>query len=266
MSRFARGVGWRLAVFAGLTALAAWRYAGVETGPPIARVIGLGATAVATGGTIAVLGARGRMGARLATLAAALVGALLVAGVPARLLAPARWGTLGGRLHGGLGAIGSTLWPYSGHDPWTRIDLMLVLAVASIGAAAVAFWPARRRGPLAGASARVRPVVALALLLTVYVFGLLDSDGGSVTVEGLVLLGLIVAWLWLPELRRRRAATALGWVAVAGGLAAVVTAGWAGGSHGSATAAGTCSGRPTAGSPSRGIRATARFAGHARRG
>ena len=229
MSRFTRGVGWRLAVFAGLTALAAWRYAGVETGPPIARVIGLGATAVATGATIAVLRARWGTGARLATLAAALVGALLVAGVPARLLAPGRWGTLGGRLHGGLGAIGSTLWPYSGHDPWTRIDLMLVLAIAPIGAAAVAFWPARRRGPLAGASARVRPVVALALLLTVYVLGLLDSDGGSVTVEGLVLLGLIVAWLWLPELRRRRAAPALGWVAVAGGLAAVVTAGWAGG-------------------------------------
>src|SRR5438876_851944 len=35
-------------------------------------------------------------------------------------------------------------------------------------------------------------------------------------------LALVVAWLWLPGLRRRRVNAALGWLAAAGALAAVL--------------------------------------------
>ena len=135
---------------------------------------------------------------------------------------PGRWASLAGRLGGGLASIDTTLWPYSGNDVWTRIDLTLVLAGALLVAAALAFWPARRLW-------LARRIAALALLLAAYVLGLLDSDGGSVAVEGLLLLVLIWMWLWRPEIGRRRSAAAVGWLAAAGALAALLAPQLAGG-------------------------------------
>jgi protein-glutamine gamma-glutamyltransferase len=222
MSALERDTRWRLAAFVGLSALVAWRYGGVQIPVPTIRVVALAGIAVVAAVAMIVLGARRSAVARTAALSLLTVLALMAAGVPAGLLSPLRWGTLAARLGGGLGAVGTTLWPYAGDDRWTRLDLLLVPAAAPIAAAGLAFWSSRG-GRLAGVRAGVRHIAALALLLGVYVLGLLDSDGGSVTVEGLILFVLVGAWFWPIQIHRRGGAAALGWVAVAGAAAAALT-------------------------------------------
>jgi protein-glutamine gamma-glutamyltransferase len=226
-----RGSGWRLAAFAGLSGLAAWRYAGVEDPPPSARVIAIVALAVAAAAAVAVIrhterssrrARRAAAIARAAVLAASLTVALLMAGVPAELLSPGAWGRLTHDVHGGLQTVGTTLWPYAGHDRWTRLDILLPLVGLPIAAAALGFWPARRDSRAAAIRYGARQLVALALLLALYVLGVVDSNGGWATGEGLLLLALLAAWLWLPGLRSRRLSAALVWLAAAGALAAAL--------------------------------------------
>ncbi len=224
MTVFDRDSGWRLMAFAGLTALAAWRYVAVQEPAPAARAAGLAAIAVAAAGILVALRGRRRTAARAVAVVLALGVGAVIAGVPVDLLAPARWGILARHLHAGSAAIGSTLWPYAGDDRWTQLDLLLVLVLGPVAAAALAFWPPRGQGRLAAVGARVRRLAALVLLLLIYVLGLLDSDGGSVTVEGLLVLVLVVAWWCPPPWHRRRAAAALAWLATAGAAAALATA------------------------------------------
>ena len=226
------GTATRLAAFAGLSALAAWRYASIEARPPALRVIALTAVAIGAGAALTVIrapeGAPPPVRRRAAIVRAIsavvlLVIALLVAGVPARLLAPGGWAALARNVHQGLGSVSTTLWPYTGEGAWTRLDILLGLAVVPVAAAVLGFWPARRGAAGGPIRLGVRRLGALVLLLALYVTGEIDSNGGSATIEGLALLLLVVGWLWLPGLRRRRALAALGWLAVAGGLAAVLT-------------------------------------------
>src|SRR5436190_7288408 len=223
--------GLRLAAFAGLTALAAWRYAGVEEHPPAGRVIGIAAIAIAAGASLLFTCARDTGPRRARASAAAvrvtlLVGffaiAVLVAGVPIRLLRPTGWGKLFDDLHGGLQTVGSTLWPYTGHDSWARADLLLALVAVPIAAAALGFWPAGNAGRWRALRFGLRQIAALVLLLALYVIGVLDSNGGSATGEGMLLLGLVAAWLWLPGLRARRVTAAVAWMAAAAALAAPI--------------------------------------------
>lgn len=224
MSALERDAGWRLAAFAGLTMLVAWRYGGVQAPVPTIRVMALAGIAVAVAVAMVVLGARRFLLARAAALSALTGLALVAAGMPAQLLSPSGWHRLAGRLGGGLGAVGTTLWPYTGDDRWTRLDLLLVLAAVPVAAGGLAFWPAARGARLAGVRVGVRRVAALALLLAVYVLGLLDSDGGSLTIEGLLLFVLVGAWFWPPDTHWRTGAAALVWVAVAGAVAVALTA------------------------------------------
>jgi protein-glutamine gamma-glutamyltransferase len=214
-----RGSGIRLAAFAGLTALAAWRYEAIETGPPTARVVAVVASAAVAATALMVLRP---VAARLLVLAALVVAALLAAGVPLGLLRPAHWEALGDRVNGGLPTLGTTLWPYSGRDGWTRTDILLGLVAVLLGAAALGFWPIASTGNAAALRYRIRQLLALVLLLGLYVVGVLDSGAGSITAEGLLQLALVVAWLWLPGLRRRRVTAALAWLAAAGALGAVI--------------------------------------------
>ena len=226
-----RGDAMRLTAFAGLSALAAYRYSAIEARPPAARVVAVAASAVIAAGALTLVRAgnaydrRARAGAaaaRLLVLAVLFIVALLAAGVPLGLLRPARWGALSHYVNGGLGPLGTTLWPYAGGDGWTRVDILLGLVAVPLGAAALGFWPVASGHKAAARRQYVRQVLALVLLLALYVVGVLDSGGGSITAEGLLLLVLVVAWLWLPGLRRRRVAAALAWLAAAGALAAVL--------------------------------------------
>src|SRR5437588_1725181 len=191
-SELESGSGTRLAAFVGLTALAAWRYASIEAKPPTARVFAVVALAIVGAALLMLTRPREQAsgGARLrAAVSRVLVGgllltlALLAIGVPAHLLLPAGWGTFRHDLHRGLGAVATTLWPYAGRNAWTRLDILLAIAVVPLAAAALAFWPAKPGDPSSGARYRIRRLGALALLLALYVTGVLDSSGGSATLE-----------------------------------------------------------------------------------
>jgi protein-glutamine gamma-glutamyltransferase len=234
----ARDGGLRLAVFAALCAATVWRYAGVETNAPAGRLIAIAAVAVVAGAALASIGVgdtasrRARASAaaaRVIVIGAGLLLALLATGVSTSLLLPMRWGKLGHELALGVQTIAGTLWPYVGHDRWARLDLLVVPAAAGVAAAALAFWPPRGGGSSAGLRWGVRQITALALLLAVYVIGVIDSNGGAAAAEGLLLLMLVAAWLWLPGLRARRLPSALVWLAAAGGAAALLVGPFGGG-------------------------------------
>ncbi len=223
----------RLAAFAGLSGLAAWRYAGIETRPPIGRVATLAALAIIGGLALMLIRApeqgRPKASSRLAltrvlVIAALLAVSLVAAGIPAHLLLPTAWPKLAHDVYAGLTNVTTTLWPYSGQDSWTRVDLLLAIAVVPLAAAGLAFWPAGDCNRRAALPLGIRRFVALGLLLCLYVVGVLDSNGGSATVEGLLLLLLVVGWVWLPGLRGGRVLAAAPWLALAA-LFAIALAG-----------------------------------------
>ncbi len=152
----------------------------------------------------------------IAIAAATAIGALLAAGLPAYLLEPANWGELRDRIRGGMGGIEQTQLPYSGTDSWIRLTLVLGAPALVALAGAIAFWPARRRGPLR--------TVALGVLLATYGIAATLDNPGAEALWGIVLLVLSVAWLWIARLEPRRRGPAVAIALAAGVLALPLTA------------------------------------------
>ncbi len=158
-------------------------------------------------------------GATLLATAIALAtfcGALIVAGLPARLLLPAHWGELFTNVGDGLRGIEDATVPYEGTNTWVAIDLTLGGAAITAIAAAVAFWPAQRRDR--------RRVLALILLLASYTIPIILYTPGGELFWGLLLLVLSAAWLWISRLRGARRNLALAVALGAGVLALPVAA------------------------------------------
>ena len=145
-----------------------------------------------------------------------MIGALVAAGLPAHLLAPAQWGELRTQIQGGMGGIEQAELPYAGSDPWIRLTLVLGAPALVALAGMIAFWPARRRGPARTA--------ALAVLLIAYGIAATLDNPGAEAFWGIVLLVLAVAWLWAPRLQPGRRAAALAVAFGAGVLALPATA------------------------------------------
>ncbi|MQA76565.1 MAG: hypothetical protein GEU88_19960, partial [Solirubrobacterales bacterium] len=105
---------------------------------------------------------------------------------------------------------------YNGTDGWIRLTLLLGAPALLAPAAALAFWPGRRR--------EARRVLALAPLLAVFgVAVTLDSPGAEL-LWGVALMIGAGAWLWLPRIEPGRAAGGLAAIALAGVLALPVAA------------------------------------------
>ena len=147
---------------------------------------------------------------------ATVIGALVAAGLPAHLLAPAQWGELRTQIQGGMGGIEQAELPYAGSDPWIRLTLVLGAPALVAVAGTIAFWPARRPGPARAA--------ALAVLLIAYGIAATLDNPGAEAFWGIVLLVLAVAWLWAPRLQPGRRAAALAVAFGAGVLALPATA------------------------------------------
>ena len=152
---------------------------------PAVSVLALAITCVAG---VVLRGLAGLSRRRLALAAAIGVGlvsigaALVVVGLPARLLAPAHWSELVDELGSGLGGIEGVDLPYAGGDDWIRLTLLLgAPGAARSRRARSSFWPARRREPMR--------VAGLALLITLFaVPATLDDPPGSELLWGLPLL------------------------------------------------------------------------------
>jgi protein-glutamine gamma-glutamyltransferase len=214
----------RVGAFAALASVGAVEWQGLIVSPPTARTAGV--VGIVTAGALALalalrlpLPARLRTSIYAAIVLVAAVAACLAAGLPAHLLRPARWDTLGDGLDRGLVGAGNTNWPYTGADPWVRLTLMLGIPLFAVPAMALAVWPRRRPdgGGIAGG-------LALVLLVALYAIPATERDAGAPVARGLLLLALIGAWLWLPRLRGSRVLPGLVALGVAALLALPVAA------------------------------------------
>jgi transglutaminase-like putative cysteine protease len=195
-----------LICFAALAALASLQWASLVNDPPTTRVTLAVALATGAGAALAAI-ARLRLTrpARWALAAAAcllaLCLALVVVGLPARLLLPGNWDELGSNVDRSLNGLTDVPVPYAGADTWTRLVILLAAPLVVGAAAFAAFWPTRRR-----AAGRI---CALVLLVALYLVAVAWARPGRQLAGGALLVILVCAWLWLPGIQagRRPAAT-----------------------------------------------------------
>lgn len=222
MSRDARATAvTELALFAALGAFGLAQWSRLVANPPLGRLFAALAVVCAGAALMRLLAGRDLAGPvksiAAAVLATATTGAaLVVVGLEARLLAPANWAELIDEISRGLAGIEDTTLPYDGADDSIRLTLLLGVPALLGAAAALAFWPARRR--------TISRALALVPLIALYGFAAtLDTPRGEL-VLGAVLLALCAAWLWLPGYGRRRWMIALATIAGAGAFAVPVSA------------------------------------------
>jgi transglutaminase-like putative cysteine protease len=207
----------RLLAFAALAAYVTAAWLAMIIHPPGGHAVVMLIALIAGGTALAWL--QGAQLPRRAKLALAAMVALLTVvagaiaiGLPARLVAPWNWGELMTNLGGGWSVLWNVDYPYDGTLEWTRLVIVLALPLLLGVAGALAFWPARRFGPVLRA-------IALVLLVGAYGTATTISPPSNPLLHGVVLLLLVWAWLWLPGRAGRDALTGGALIAVAGLLA-----------------------------------------------
>ena len=195
------------AAFFALAAFASVVYGELLLHPPALRALAVAAIASAGTSTLALRRPGGRpvlpLAARPAILALTLLLALLAAGIPLSLFAPARWGVLSHRVGHGVDELGGWLWPYRGTADWARLDVLAVVPVVLVVAGGLRFWPGAGPG---------RRGVSLALLIGLFLAGAANISQTDPGLRGLVLLVLVAAWLWAPAAEPGSAARAGRWL------------------------------------------------------
>ena len=143
-----------------------------------------------------------------ALVAAGAVAALLLSGVPLRLLDPEFWGELAAGLGQGIAALPGLTVPYRGIDEWNRTAMLLGGTLLAVAGPLVACWPGRTgRAVPAGV-----PAVVLAVLFAVPAVQLaLDHP----ILEGTAFAVLLAAVLFAERLGRRELPVAAAIVACA---------------------------------------------------
>ena len=196
----------RLVAFAALAAFATAHWATLVEDPPSGRLALVVLLATAGGALLArlrtlPLGRARRVALAAAVALAMLLLALVITGLPVRLLWPGNWTELGDGLDRGLAGIPGVQWPYGGEEGWIRLSVLLGAPLVVALASAAAFWPGRRERTTGGP-------LGLVLLLVLYGTAVTEHDPGEPLLRGLLLLLLLGAWLWLPRLGSREAVPA----------------------------------------------------------
>ena len=207
----------RLVAFVALASFGAAGWGSLVTPSAAGRLLLCVAAAAAGGALLSRMGARD---ARTRALATAAVGvalaavALLAAEIPARMLFPDAWGTLGSGIGQGISALPGVSVPYRGVDEWARTTLILGGGLLVGLAALLAFRPGPEPRGAGGAA------VALGVL---YAVPVVEHNPSQPFLSGALFAVLLCGFLWLERLERRFAVPAL--VAVVGAaLAGVVVA------------------------------------------
>ena len=207
----------RVAAFGALAALAGAQWMRLVESPPVGRVaiaVGVATAAAALIATIAAVQPRATARALAGVTAVVATGAgLLWIGIPAHLLDPGSWGELLDEIGGGFsGLAGNVEYPYHGENEWSRNVLLAGLPLALGLAAALAFWPGTE-------SQLVRRTAPLVILVATFGVGATVFAPEQPLLWGALLLGAILAWLWLPHLSGRDAIAGTVLVVLAGAVA-----------------------------------------------
>jgi transglutaminase-like putative cysteine protease len=211
----------RLAAFAALASYVSAAWLGLIAESPAGRAA-LAVLVLVTGAAVLAWLGAGRVTSRVKWIVApfvsllAIVAGAIAIGLPARLVAPWNWDELAANLSGGWVALLGVDYPYDGTLEWTRLLILLGLPVIVGVAGALAFWPARRGVPLLRA-------LALIVLVGAYGAAATINPPDAPLLDGVVLLLLIWAWLWLPGRGGREALVGGGLILAAGLLAMPIT-------------------------------------------
>jgi transglutaminase-like putative cysteine protease len=170
----------------------------LDPAEPRRALYALGAGALAMVGMLAVGRAtadrpRLRQAGAVLVLLVVLALAILGGGVADELLVPDRWGELSSGISRGIESLPGVRVPYRGVDEWTRTVIPLGGTLLVVVAAALAFWPRKRRIGV--------PAAALGLLVALYAIPAVALDFENEFLRGAALALLVVAFLRLEKLR-----------------------------------------------------------------
>ena len=211
----------RLVGFGPLALFGALHWGALLTPKADGRMLLAVVTAVAAGCLLLRTGRAARQRVRAAGAVGATLGlglvALLLAGVPARLLHPDGWGELVAGMAQGMESLPAITVPYRGADEWVRSALVASGAALMAAAVLLAFWP-RVRARTPGF-----PLAAAVALGALYTIPIVEHGPHAPYLGGALFCLLLGAFLWLERLRADQvgvAAACLLAVTVAGGLVA----------------------------------------------
>jgi transglutaminase-like putative cysteine protease len=204
----------RLATFGALALYGLERWATLLHPAPTWRFAGLFVLALAVAGGLPLL-RRISVPAAVAVAVLLCLIALPIAGLPWHWLRHVRITVSADLIGTGLQDLAGVLVPYVGTDHAVRLVIMLGAAVLLLDSAIVFAFAPRPLGDGRRAAAAL-PLVALAVVPSALVRPQLPY------LQGLILFGLLVAFMWGERLRRDAAGTALVIAAVAGVAGAIV--------------------------------------------
>jgi len=203
----------RLATFAALSLYGVVRWATLLHPAPVGRLLGLGLLAVVLAGAGPLLERTSRWLAGAAALAAVLA-AFPAAGLPWQLFVHVSIAVSAGHIGDGLQALPGTLVPYIGSSHAVRLVILLGAAVLLLDAAIVTALAGSSAGDGRRAGAAL-PLIALAGVPSTLLRPELPY------LQGLLLFGLIAAFMWGDRVRRGGTGAAIAVAALAGVAGAI---------------------------------------------
>lgn len=204
----------RLTTFGALGLYGIDRWMTLMRNPPVWRLIGLLALALALAGIVPRARRRSRVGAGVLGVGLVLA-ALPMAGLRWHWVVHLKIAVSATRIGDGLQTLPNVLVPYLGADHGVRLVIVLGAAVLLLDGAAVLACAPRTFGDGRRAAAAL-PLLALAVVPSTLVRPQLPY------LQGFVLFALLAAFMWGERLRRDGAATALAVAGVAGVAGALV--------------------------------------------
>ena len=186
----------RLVAFAALGLYGALRWGTLLTGGSTGRLVGLVALASVAAGLGPVVAARSRLVASLGALVVAAI-ALAISGIPVDWIVNLRVAVTARAIGDGLGTLPDINVPYAGVDQWVPLVIRLGAAVLLLTGTFVFTFVPRHRGQLRLAGAAL-PLVTLAVIPATILRPALPY------VEGVLLFGLVVLFIWGDQMGRDR--------------------------------------------------------------
>ena len=144
-----------------------------------------------------------------------LILALLVAGVPLRMLGWHHWDDLVSGMSQGISSTPAITVPYRGIDEWVRTAIMSGGTALLALAALLAFWP--RRGTTPG-----YPLAAAVALGTLYAVPIVEHGPDSPYFDGAIFCIVLAGFLWLERVRSDQLGVAVACVVATAVVGAIV--------------------------------------------
>jgi transglutaminase-like putative cysteine protease len=144
-----------------------------------------------------------------------LILAVLVAGVPLRMLGWHQWDDLVSGMSQGISSTPAITVPYRGIDEWVRTAILSGGTALLALAALLAFWP--RRGTTPG-----YPIAAAVALGTLYAVPIVEHGPDSPYLDGAMFCIVLAGFLWLERVRSDQMAVAVAVVVATAVVGAVI--------------------------------------------